>query len=155
MEKSQAAEFLGVSVRTLERFAASGRLTKGRALKKTRPVVVYDMAELERLREELNEARPTEVFRRLNTPKPRDAIGFRLDPFYIKKLEEEGARIGMSAGEVARRMVIRSIEQIDSKDGVEALRKNLSDMFYLVLVNRLGASESEATQIVATLEKGR
>lgn len=155
MEKSQAAEFLGVSVRTLERFAASGRLTKGRALKKTRPVVVYDMAELERLREQLNEARPTEVFRRLNTPKPRDAIGFRLDPFYIKKLEEEGARIGMSAGEVARRMVIRSIEQIDSKDGVEALRKNLSDMFYLVLVNRLGASESEATQIVATLEKGR
>src|ERR1019366_2670942 len=108
MEKEQAAEFLGVSIRTLERLASAGKLTKGRARKKTRPIVVFDKGELERLKSELQSARPAEVFGRPNTPKPKDAIGFRLDPFYVTRLEEEGAKTGMSAGDYARQKIGRA-----------------------------------------------
>ena len=61
MEKQEAAEYLGVSTRTLERLTASGRIKKGRALRKTRPVAVYDDMDLERLKSELESGRPPEV----------------------------------------------------------------------------------------------
>ncbi len=154
MDKEQAAEYLGVSVRTLERLTASGKLKKGQAKGKTRPVVVYEKSELERVRKELEKSRPVEVFGRPNTPKPADAIGFRLDPFYVKKLEEAGAIHGMSAGEYARRLVIRGLEGQSAEADVKLLKKSLSDMFYIILVTKLGASEGEALDIVKSLTEG-
>ena len=151
MEKAEAAEFLGVSVRTLERLAAAGRLKKGRALRKTRPVVTYEQTDLERLRDELERGRPAEVFRRLNTSKPTSAIGFRLDPFYVKQLEQEGAKHGMSAGEYARRLVIRGMEGQTAEGDIRELRETLADMFYVILVTRLGSSEAEAAEIIKSL----
>lgn len=151
MDKEQAADYLGVSVRTLERFAAAGKLTKGRAKGKTRPVVIFDKKEVERLKKELQSARPVEVFGRPNTPRPKDAIGFRLDPFYIKKLEEEGAKRDLGAAEYARRLVVRGLEVGDE---LGALRKSLGSMFYLILVSKLGASEAEAEEIVRNIEGG-
>jgi hypothetical protein len=154
MEKREAAEFLGVSMRTLERIAASGKLKQGKALKKTRPVVVYDEGELAKLKEELQATRPAEVFRRLNTPKPADAIGFRLDPFYIKRLTEEGEKNGMSAGEYARRLVIRGLEGQGSDQDFKTLRSNLADMFYIILVSKMGVSEAEANEVIKSLAGG-
>jgi len=157
MEKKEAAEFLGVSTRTLERFATAGKLTKGRARKKTRPVVVYDKKELAALKKELESSRPSEVFGRPNTPKPQDAIGFRLDPFYVKQLTEIGQQSGMSPSEYARRLVIRSLEgqaPSDASNEVTALRKSLADMFFLVLVSKLDATEAEATEIVKQITGG-
>ena len=157
MEKKEAAEYLGVSTRTLERFATAGKLTKGRARKKTRPVVVYDKKELAALKKELESSRPSEVFGRPNTPKPQDAIGFRLDPFYVKKLTEIGKQSGMSPSEYARRLVIRSLEgqtQSGTADELTALRKSLADMFFLVLVSKLDATEAEATEIVKKITGG-
>jgi len=154
MEKQEAAEYLGVSVRTLERLAASGRLTKGRAKGKTSPLVVFDKSELEKLKKELEEARPSEVFGRPNTPKPTDAIGFRLDPYYVKQLEEAGQKHGLSPGEYARRLVIRGLEGQTFEGDLKALNKNLSDMFYLVLVSGLHVSEAEADEIVRTISGG-
>jgi len=154
MEKREAAEFLGVSVRTLERIVASGKLKQGKALKKTRPVVVYDEGELAKLKEELQATRPAEVFRRLNTPKPADAIGFRLDPFYIKRLTEEGEKTGMSAGEYARRLVIRGLEGQGSDQDFKTLRSNLADMFYIILVSKMGVSEADANEVIKSLAGG-
>ena len=154
MEKKDAAEYLGVSTRTLERLTASGRLKKGRALRKTRPVSVYDDEELKRLKAELESGRPLEVFGRPNTPKPKDAIGFRLDPFYIKLLTEEGEKVGLSSSEYARRLVIRGLEEPSSEkvfSEVEALRQSLSEMFFLLLVSKLGATDAEANEIVKSL----
>jgi len=151
MDKEQAAGYLGVSVRTLERFAASGKLTKGRAKGKTRPVVVFDKKEVERLKKELQASRPVEVFGRPNTPKPKDAIGFRLDPYYIKRLVEEGEKLDMGAADYARRLVVRGLEVGDE---LSALRKSLGGMFYLILVSKLGASEAEAEEIVRNIEGG-
>ncbi len=158
MEKQQAAEFLGVSIRTLERFAAKGRLTKGRARKKTRPVVVFDQAQLEGLKAELEAERPADVMRRHSQEKPKDAIGFRLDPFYVHKLTEEGAKQGMSAAEYARRLVIQALEdtRIDQfRDEVHALREGLADTFFAFLTMQCGVTEDKALQFVKdTILKG-
>lgn len=56
MDKAQAAEFLGVGLRTLERYMEKGKI--GYRYEKregsTRDVVVFDLEELERLKVELN-----------------------------------------------------------------------------------------------------
>lgn len=154
MEKQDAAEYLGVSTRTLERLVASGRLKRGRALRKTRPVAVFEEKELERLKRELDSGRPPEVFGRPNTPKPKDAIGFRLDPFYIKLLGEEGEKKGLSPSEYARKLVIQGLEEPSTEKvfaEVESLRKSLSEMFFLMLVSKLGATDHEAEEIVKSI----
>lgn len=51
--KDEAARFLGVSSRALERYTASGRVAVGYAPGKTRSVAVYERAELEKLKAEL------------------------------------------------------------------------------------------------------
>ena len=63
----------------------------------------------------------------------------------------------MSPSEYARRLVIRSLEgqtQSGTADELSALRKSLADMFYLVLVSKLDATEAEATDIVKKLTGG-
>lgn len=106
----------------------------------------------------MEQARPEELFKRPDTPKPQEAIGFRIDRFYIKRLSEEGEKHGLSAAEYARRLVIRGLEEPD-KNGVasemKALRKELVDMFYLLLVTKLGANEAEAAEIVRTISGGK
>lgn len=51
--KEEAAQFLGVSSRALERYTAAGRVAVGYQRGKTRSVAVYERAELERLKSEL------------------------------------------------------------------------------------------------------
>lgn len=149
MDKRQAADFLGVSTRTIERLVASGRLIQKRQKGKTRPIGVFSETDLKRLKIELDRARPEEVFGRPNTPKPKDAVGFRIDPHYLRRLEEEGQKLGLSAGEFARRLVVRGLE---TDDQIAALRKALGSMFYLILVTKMGASEAEAEEIVRNIE---
>ena len=110
IERVQAAEFLGVSVSTLDRLASQGRLTRGRARRKTRPVTVFEVAELTRLKAELEESGRAVRATLREAHKSQDAVGFRLDPFYVERLRAEGAAVGMSAGEYARRLVVQSLE---------------------------------------------
>jgi excisionase family DNA binding protein len=51
--KAEAAEFLGVGIRAVERYSEQGRLTVRYEKGKTRPVAVYDDKELQTLKEEL------------------------------------------------------------------------------------------------------
>jgi len=62
MNKSEAAEYLGISARSLERYTAQGRLSHTLKKGKTRPVLDYETSELERLKAELQAA--------LNAPQP-------------------------------------------------------------------------------------
>jgi len=151
MRKQEAAEFLGVSTRTIERLVAEGKLVQGRAKSKTRPVAVFDRAQLERLKSEIGSGEVREVFGRPNTSKPKGSVGFRLDPYYMARLEEEGKAQGLSAGEYARRLVVRGLEVGDE---LTALRKSLGHMFYLMLVTKMGASEAEAEDLVRKIEGG-
>ena len=53
MNKKQAAEFLGVSVRALERYVQQGKLTVRYEKGKTRPTANFDQRELEAFKEDL------------------------------------------------------------------------------------------------------
>ncbi len=153
MERLESANFLGVSLSTLDRLASQGRLKKGRAKRKTRPVTVYDRKELESLKAELEAIKPGRA-KRQGLERQLDTVGFRIDPLYIKRLQLEGETRGMSVGEYARFLVIRSLEDTTSQRVAEeltALRKSLSGMFYLILVDQFEASPEEAQAIVTKL----
>lgn len=53
MNKQQAAEFLGVSIRALERYTQQGKVSVRYQQGKTRPVAVYDEQELKAFKKEL------------------------------------------------------------------------------------------------------
>ncbi len=55
MNKQEAADFLGVSVRALERYVQQGRISVKYEKGKTRSVANFDATELEAFRTELNE----------------------------------------------------------------------------------------------------
>lgn len=54
MNKQEAADYLGVSTRAIERYTQKGKLSVKYEGGKTRPVAVYDQEELDKLKEELN-----------------------------------------------------------------------------------------------------
>jgi len=53
MKKREAAEFLGISVRTLNRYVTDGKLNLGYKTGKTGPEAIFDENELEELKKEL------------------------------------------------------------------------------------------------------
>lgn len=55
MNKQEAAEFLNVSVRALERYVQQGRIGGHYEKGKTRPTLVFDAAELEKFKNELEQ----------------------------------------------------------------------------------------------------
>jgi len=55
MNKQEAAEFLGVSVRALERYMQQGRVGGRYEKGKTRPTLVFDKAELEAFKAEIDQ----------------------------------------------------------------------------------------------------
>ena len=55
MNKQSAADFLGVSVRALERYVQQGRISVKYEKGKTRPTANFDPVELEAFKEELNQ----------------------------------------------------------------------------------------------------
>ncbi|NWF58113.1 MAG: helix-turn-helix domain-containing protein [Fischerella sp.] len=55
MNKQEAAEFLGVSVRALERYVQQGRISVKYEKGKTRPTANFDQGELEAFKAELNQ----------------------------------------------------------------------------------------------------
>lgn len=138
MDKKEAAQFLGVSVRTLERYTKQGKIPARYERGRTRSVVSYDPESLQHLREEREEKLQQEKLQtRAAIPfgegtEPTDIVSFRLDPFYRKRLAEEGASEGMSAGEWARRLVVRALEEFQAAEiaelhrGLQALREELA-----------------------------
>ena len=54
MNKKEAAEYLSVSTRAIERYTQQGKISVKYEKGKTRPVAVYEQQELDRLKEELN-----------------------------------------------------------------------------------------------------
>ncbi len=149
MNRTQAAKFLGVSLRSLDRLCANGRLSKGRALLKTRPIVVFDPKELEALKGELTSPRPAVTE---NLPRS-DTVGFRLDGHYISRLAEESAKHNMSCGEYARTLVIHGLEvgSQDAASEVRALRRQLSQFYVLLLTKGYKLKDSEAERIIGDL----
>jgi len=68
MNKQEAAEFLGVSVRALERYVQQGKISVTYLKGKTRPTAHFDPGELERFKEELNQPTTKPAFEPRQTP---------------------------------------------------------------------------------------
>ena len=151
VDRKQAASFLGVSLRTLDRLAASGRLTKGTAHRKTRPCVVFKDDELHDLKVELDSGHPVWQALPRSPDEPKDTIAFRIDVHYMRVLKSKGQVLGMSPGEFARSLVIRSLEEDQAhlcRHEVRRMREALGATFYALLTMKLGTAPAEARRIV-------
>ncbi len=151
MDRQEAARYLGISLRTLDRIVATGKLTKGRRHKKTRPVVTFLDDELEALRLEIENRQRTKTADLGLRPQPKDTVAFRIDPYYSRLLSENADRAGRSVGEEARRIVIRSLECDASNlitEEIRKLRESLGATFYAFLTLKLGATPEEARRFV-------
>lgn len=74
MNKQEAADFLGVSVRALERYVQQGRIGVKYEKGKTRPTANFDPTELEAFKEELNQptVKPAFESRQITTEQQSD-----------------------------------------------------------------------------------
>jgi uncharacterized protein YihD (DUF1040 family) len=105
MTRQQAASALRISVRSLQRIVQKGRLSVTYVPGRTRPVPVFEEAEVYALRESLF-ARPQYPQARTAAERTRkQSFGFRVAPEDIELLATEGAKCQMSAGQYARYLV--------------------------------------------------
>lgn len=155
MEKAEAAEFLGVSGRTIDRLVASGRLTKGRKMGKTRPVATFEEGQLETLKQNLKLGKPEPATDARTLP----TVGFRLDPAYFERLKAQASEEGISPGEYARHLVVRSLETggEEISRNLSDLRQGLGEMLFVLMVSRLDMTEEEAHELLreTALRRGR
>lgn len=71
MNKQEAAEFLGISVRSLERYVNQGKIGTRYERGKTRPTVIFDKRELEEFKTKLERALIKPSVETTNPDKPR------------------------------------------------------------------------------------
>ncbi|MDF5714295.1 MAG: helix-turn-helix domain-containing protein [Rhizonema sp. NSF051] len=97
MNKQEAAEFLGVSVRALERYVQQGRISVKYEKGKTRPTANFDPIELEAFREQLNQ------------PTIKPAIEYRQTP---TEPQQQTDKPVVYTGEIAEFGVIDKLSSI-------------------------------------------
>ena len=151
MNREEAARYLGVSLRTRDRIAATGRLTKGRALKKTRPIVVYKQQELDSVKEDIHRNQQQITADLAYKPLPLGTVAFRFEPVYLRMLSDRAKQLGRSPGEYARHVVIQSLERDPSTgvfDEIKKLREGLGATFYALLTLKMGVSPEDARRFV-------
>lgn len=136
---------------------AKGRLVKTSAPGKTRPVVLFDDAALRQLKEEMLSQSIRQPIHRDNSD-PKETISFRIDPLYLRQLSEMAAQSNRSAADVARHLVIQSLETGHASavlTEIRRVRESLGATFFALLTMKLGSSPEEARRIVAdTILKG-
>lgn len=126
MTKQEAAALLDVSTRAIERYTEQGKLTPRYEKGRYGRVPVYDEAQVRRLKEELLSSRARRVATR-ERARRAPTVAFRVDPYHLEKLTEEGAKYGLSAGEYARQLVAEGLEQ-ELQAEVLRLRAEVTDM---------------------------
>lgn len=114
MNKNEAAELLGISLRSLERYTSQGRVSASYVKGKTRAVVDYEPSELERFKAELEETSPT-------SPPITGEIGEATRPVNPANSDTRLARLandtqgaGLLAAVVAQ-AVAETLNQLDDK----------------------------------------
>jgi len=119
MTEQEAALYLHLNVRTLQRYRAKGKLSYREVKGKTRPVIEYDKLDLDRLRVEL-EGQRTAGKKPKPAPKPPNPrVSFALTPEGQAELEREAQRYGMSTGEYARRLAREGLESRFASEAAE------------------------------------
>ena len=154
MNRQKAAALLGVSLRTLDKYRAEGRLSFRYEKGKTRNVVVFEEADVRalklRLLAERDKARP-KASPQAESMSP--AVSFHVDRELYQKLSEEGAKWGMSPHQYARQLMVEGMNE-ELKGRVEELSREIArqrevftDAFCAVL-EYVGMNETEAARWV-------
>jgi polyhydroxyalkanoate synthesis regulator phasin len=63
-------------------------------------------------------------------PKPK-TVGFQLDEEYLERLEKEAAKLQLSAGQYARRLVMNALDDTERKvikEEISELNENVEDL---------------------------
>ena len=119
MSELEAAAYLNLNVRTLQRYRKKGSLAYREAPGKTRSTIEYDRADLDRLKTDLEAKRVRSQKPRASQQPttPRVAFGFALEEY--AELEREARRFEMSVGEYARRLVREGLESRFQSEAAE------------------------------------
>ena len=90
MNKKQAAEYLGVSVRALERYVQQGKLTVRYQKGKTRSTANFDQTELEAFKQELNQPtiKPAVESRQITTEVYDETYNSDIQPVNVSEFGE-------------------------------------------------------------------
>jgi hypothetical protein len=123
--KREAADFLAVSVRSLERYTTQGRVHAHYRKGRGHPIPEYEEEDLLALKAGLEPALAPPSAKALLSSEP---LSFRLDEHYLKRLGEAGQKRGISAGAYARLLVIDALEEGEG----ERLRGDMAELRRLV-----------------------
>lgn len=159
VNEPEAAAFLGLSVRTLRNYRTQGRLPYREVKGRTRPVIVYNQADLEKLKVDLERRRRRSKKPRGTSPQlPR--VTFGMPSAELDELRSEAERYGMTTAEYARRLVRERLEsllqqevrelraELEKTNGeTRKMRKEFSLAFEAIL-EYVGLSPAEAKQWV-------
>jgi len=109
MTEQEAIAQLGLTARTLRNYRRKGRLAYREVKGKTRPVIEYDTADIDRLKAELDRQR-----QQSKKPEPvapvLPRLTFGLPPAEYAELAQAAEKVGMTPGEYARRIARESME---------------------------------------------
>lgn len=128
--KAEAAKYLGISVRTLERYTTAQRIPSQLQKGKRRSIRVYREEDLKSLKAELaaeRRGRQPEV----RSPDAMRRIGFRLEPVDHERLEELARRARVSPGDYARHLVITALHDTQGTElaaAVTGIERHLADL---------------------------
>lgn len=165
MTKRQAAQILGVQIRTIERYLSAGKLPYTQT--EVDGKVVDDLAEedvlaLRAARDAAAAAREQRVI----PPTVMQHVSFRVEPEYLQVLEIEAARRKLKRTEFARQLFCTALTEGQTREAqieeirgdlqrlgqeVGKLRRNMGELLYQVLVMGVKASEDEAREWVGEL----
>lgn len=98
LSKQEAATFLEISIRSIERYTRQGR---------SKPTPMYRQDDLETFKAQIKEKQRSVA---VQTSHPAPVVAFRLPQHYFNLLREEGERHALSAGEYARTLLIDALE---------------------------------------------
>jgi hypothetical protein len=119
MREPEAAEYLGLTVRTLRNYRRRGKLSFKEVTGKTRPVIEYDQAELDRLKADFDQRRTTAAKPKRGRPNPNKRVTFGLPPEGYAELEKNAERVGVSVSDYARRVVREGLESRYQQEAAE------------------------------------
>lgn len=119
MGEKEAADYLQLSVRTLQRYRDKGTLSYRKVSGKAGQMIAYDPAELDRLKQALAAQRVASAKPKPAGEAPPPRVTFGLSPEAYGELTREAKRFGMSVNEYARRLVREGLESTFQAEAAE------------------------------------
>lgn len=118
MTEQEAMAYLSLTARTLRNYRRQGKLPYREVKGKTRPVIEYERADLDRLKSDLDRRRQRS--KKPQTVKPAlPRVTFGLPPAEYENLVLEATRYGMSPSEYARRLAREGMESHFQQEAAE------------------------------------